>query len=163
MILSLWLVVKKGLIMSKDLDFVRILTILFFFIVLEIFCDSGWAENIQNCKKTQADTLLQVATQKYGKVEFGVGLKIFEDVLTIYRELKDIKSEGITLNYIGSLYKDVRDYPNAIIYYQKALEISRNLGDKDNEVIILKNISESSYSFPVSRPIPARIRAGSRR
>jgi tetratricopeptide (TPR) repeat protein len=167
MILSFWLVVKRDLIMNKDLSFMRISTILFFFIVLEMFCDVCWAEPVQNCKKIEADTLLQVATQKYGKVEPKDALKIFQEVLNIRRDLKDVKGESITLNYIGSVYKNLNDFPNAIIYYQKALEISRELGDKDSEESILLNISQVNtlekkriYFFPLGIPEPARTQGG---
>lgn len=128
--------------MYKNFGFMRILILLFFLTALEIFSESSRAETMQNCKRTEADTLVQVATQKYGKVEPKDALKIFQDVLIIRRDLKDIKGESITLNYIGSVYKELRDYPNAIIFYQKALEISKNLGDKDSDESILKNISE---------------------
>jgi tetratricopeptide (TPR) repeat protein len=171
MILSFWLVVKGGLIMNKDLSFMRISTILFFFIVLEIFCDVSWAEPMQNCKKIEADTLLKVATQKYGKIEPKDALKIFQEVLIIRRDLKDVKGESIALSYIGSIYKNLNDFPNAIIYFQKALEISRELGDKDSEESILLNISEVNtleksrkYIFtPIGEPEPSTTMGGGRR
>ncbi|MEI6065291.1 MAG: tetratricopeptide repeat protein [Pseudanabaena sp. ELA748] len=87
----------------------------------------GATETMQNCKYIKTEAEVQVATQKY---ELIAALKIFQDVLIICRELKDIQGESITLNYIGSIYKELRDYPNAIIFYQKALEISNWTLDK---------------------------------
>jgi len=48
--------------------------------------------------------------------------------------------QGIALNNLGSYYKDRREFPNAVSYFQKALEFFTALDDNEKKSTVLINL-----------------------
>jgi tetratricopeptide (TPR) repeat protein len=69
-------------------------------------------------------------------------LQTFEQALVIYRAIGEPKSEGTVLNNIGSVYRNLGQYPQALKYYEQALVISKEVGDKVGEGTTLNNIGK---------------------
>lgn len=51
------------------------------------------------------------------------------------------RQEGM-LARIAAIYKDKNDYSRGIVYYQKAFDVSRQIGNKPTELNYLKNLAE---------------------
>ena len=67
-------------------------------------------------------------------------LDYFNQALQIYKQLKNQKFEGVTLNNLGGLYDDLGDKAKALDYYDQALELQRAVGDRGGEGVTLNNL-----------------------
>jgi CHAT domain-containing protein/uncharacterized protein HemY len=99
----------------------------------------GWAQ-VATDGKAEALKLNQLGIQQYRKGQIRAALETFQQVLAIYKQIKDRAGEGTTLNNIGLVYKSLGQYPKALEYYQQALAIRKEVGDRAGEGITLGNI-----------------------
>jgi CHAT domain-containing protein len=76
------------------------------------------------------DDLLNHARQTYRQEGPKTALPEFEHALAIFREAQDRKREAITFGYIGNCYRRLGDFPRAIDFVQRAMDIKQALGDK---------------------------------
>jgi CHAT domain-containing protein len=76
---------------------------------------------------------------------------VYEQSLTITREIGDRAGEANTLNNIGIVYESLGNYPEAIAQYEASLAIKREIGDRAGEANTLNNIGivyESLGKYP---------------
>jgi AraC-like DNA-binding protein len=70
-------------------------------------------------------------------------LKNFKESGEIFNSLQQKRSSAWTLGNIASVYKSQKDYPSAIVFYQKALQLQEESNDfKDKIAITLMNLGE---------------------
>ncbi len=69
--------------------------------------------------------------------DFLVSLRLAQ---TLAQELKNVGSSGRILYYLGSVYSDLGDQQQALVYLEQALPLSRQVGDKGGEAVTLTNI-----------------------
>jgi CHAT domain-containing protein len=65
---------------------------------------------------------------------------VYEQSLTITREIGDRAGEAQTLNNIGVVYESLGKYPEAIAQYEASLAITREIGDRAGEAKTLGNM-----------------------
>ncbi|MCX7088945.1 MAG: tetratricopeptide repeat protein [Methylococcales bacterium] len=82
------------------------------------------------------------AQRLYAVSSYNEAHALYEELLPIQRELKDKKSEGVTLNNISQIYAAKGDYDTALRYLSDSLKIDHELGDKQGEGATLNNISQ---------------------
>jgi tetratricopeptide (TPR) repeat protein len=70
---------------------------------------------------TAANEVLANARRLYAEEGARAALPEFERALGLFRQLKDEKSEAITLGLIGNCYKKFGDHTKAFDYLQQAL------------------------------------------
>jgi len=67
-------------------------------------------------------------------------IKFGSEALTISKEIRYLKGEGLSNNNIGVAYYFLSDYESALKFFFEALEIRKELGDKKEIVSSLNNI-----------------------
>ena len=90
--------------------------------------------------KAEADSLKAVADSLQEAWQLDEALETYQIVLTKYRHIGDLKSEGKTLNSIGIVYYYYSNYHKALEHYKQSLEICKVLGDRKGEGKALNNI-----------------------
>jgi tetratricopeptide (TPR) repeat protein len=88
----------------------------------------------------EADRLLKQGNQQYQTSQFTAAFQSWQQALTIYRELKDRKGEGVSLGNLGVVYSALGNYAKAIEFYEQRLAIAREIKDREGERIGLNNI-----------------------
>jgi tetratricopeptide (TPR) repeat protein len=69
-------------------------------------------------------------------------LTLYEQSLSISREIGDKEGEGATLSNIGEIYRARGDKAKSLQYYEQSLTIFREIGGKEGEGAMLNNIGE---------------------
>jgi non-specific serine/threonine protein kinase len=69
------------------------------------------------------------------------GIRLCEESLTLFREIRYIPGITVALNVLGELSRLAGDYERAEGYYQECLELSRQAGDKRRIAIALACLS----------------------
>jgi len=87
-----------------------------------------WREAYELQKKAQSNEDLTKAVEKY------------EEALSIFRKVGDLKSEGSTLNNLGTVYWKWGNYDKAKECYEKDLAICREVKDRLGEGYTLNNL-----------------------
>ncbi|MCI5192151.1 MAG: tetratricopeptide repeat protein [Candidatus Electrothrix sp. AU1_5] len=67
---------------------------------------------------------------------------LYEQSLTLYREIGDRAGEGTTLSNMGALHHARGDYATALKYLEQSLAIRQEIGDRAGEGTTLNNISQ---------------------
>ena len=98
-------------------------------------------------RKAEADRLLQQGMQQFQKGQFKAALQSWEQLLQIYREIKNRAGEGRTLGSMGNAYRFLGDYNKAIDFYQQSLAIFKQIGDKAGESVTLGNLGVAYVSL----------------
>ncbi|MCT7986620.1 tetratricopeptide repeat protein [Laspinema sp. A4] len=91
-------------------------------------------------RKQEADRLMQLGLDAYGRGQFLEVLPLWEEALKIYREIGNQGEEMKTLNGLGTIYLNLEDYSKAEQSYQQALQIARNTGDQGGEANALVSL-----------------------
>ncbi|MCT7975529.1 CHAT domain-containing protein [Laspinema olomoucense] len=91
-------------------------------------------------RKQEADRLIQLGLDAYGRGQFLEVLPLWQEALTIYREIGNQGEEIKTLNGLGTIYLNLQDYSKAEQSYQQALQIARAMGDQAGEASILVSL-----------------------
>ena len=93
-----------------------------------------------DARKAEADRLFQQGIEQFQTSQFEAAKQSWQQALIIYREIKDRKGEGNTLNNLGNAYYFLRDYIKAIEYYQQSLVIAKSIKDRQGEGQSLGNL-----------------------
>lgn len=92
-------------------------------------------------KAKRADYLSAAGYNLKQITRYSEALSLYEQSLSISREIGDRKGEGILLNNISQIYKIQGDYGNTLQYLEQSLLICREVGNKRVEGITLNNIA----------------------
>jgi tetratricopeptide (TPR) repeat protein len=84
------------------------------------------AQNPNN-QKTQAERLLQKGEELLINEQPQAALQIFQQALTIYRQIKNSQGEGESIRLIAKAYYDLKDENKAMTYYEQALQIAETI------------------------------------
>ncbi len=87
-------------------------------------------------RKAEADRLFNQGMQQIEANQLESALQSFRKAQTIYRDIKNPKSEGWALASLGLIYFELQDYPKAIDYYQQSLAIAREIKNSELEAIV---------------------------
>lgn len=90
-------------------------------------------KSINNPQKAEADRLLNQGIQQYQTNHFETALKLLQQALIIYREIRDRQGEGQSLGNLGNVYLNLGDYTKAIEYQQYSLAILREINNEQGE------------------------------
>lgn len=71
---------------------------------------------------------------------------LYNDLLPIFREIGDKRSEGVALNNISQIFGVRGDHKTALGYLQQSLAITQEIGDKSGETTILNNLGTIAYA-----------------
>ena len=93
-----------------------------------------------NSKKAKADRLLNQGTKQAQTGQVTAALQSWEEALKIYREIKDLNSQGKVLGNLGIGYNVLGDYAKAIDYCQQSLKIAREIENLSFEGAELGNL-----------------------
>ncbi|RYD82732.1 MAG: tetratricopeptide repeat-containing sensor histidine kinase [Sphingobacteriales bacterium] len=75
-------------------------------------------------------------------IEYGKkGLEIFN------KEVKDPLNQSYCLSNLGIVYNYLKKYDTAEVYFDKALQISRSIGDQYTESAVLLNLGDIQHKF----------------
>jgi CHAT domain-containing protein/Flp pilus assembly protein TadD len=89
--------------------------------------EQAFQEGMQLFKQGTAESLRQAIAK-------------FEEVLPLYRTVRDRRKEAVTLLGIGYIYSALGEKQKALDYYNQSLPLSRAAGDKAQEAVTLSNI-----------------------
>jgi CHAT domain-containing protein len=104
------------------------------------------AQNIEQ-RRAEADRLTVQSTQQFQANQFEAALQSVQQALAIYREIKDRRSEQITLNQIGIGYTYRGNYPEAIQALEQSLAIARDRQDGIGEIDALINMASTRLAM----------------
>ncbi|GAB2607549.1 hypothetical protein GCM10027190_63710 [Spirosoma areae] len=93
-----------------------------------------------NFPKGQGRALYALGVDLRLRAELPQALATLFDALAINRASKDQPGETATLNYIGNVYSDLREYRQALSYYKQAKKLAESILDKDRLITELMNI-----------------------
>ncbi|MGX9726180.1 MAG: tetratricopeptide repeat protein [Candidatus Electronema sp. VV] len=93
-------------------------------------------------KKDRAEYLGEAGYNLHRIAKHKEALPLWEQSLSLYREISDKAGEGAMLNDISQIYKARGDYSTALKYLEQSLAISQEIGDKKVEGATLNNISQ---------------------
>ncbi len=84
-------------------------------------------------QSVDADRLMREGLQQYRQGQLTEALKTFQQALAIYRKIGDHAGEGIILNNIGEVYRQlgIEQFPKALESFQQALDIYKEIGDRE--------------------------------
>ncbi len=110
------------------------------------FIESTSAQTTSD-RKAEADRLLEKGNQLYKISQYRGAIQVWEQALTIYREIKDRNGEATSLDNLGLAYNNLGDYKKAVSFYQQSLAIVRAIKDRRSEGIALSNIGSTYNSL----------------
>jgi len=90
--------------------------------------------------KAKADKLFETGVEQFRRGTFDEALETYEQVLSIRKELGDQGGIAQTLNNIGDVYINQREYSEALDVLQEALTIRRQINDRSGEAETLNLI-----------------------
>ena len=88
----------------------------------------------------QADQLLTHAKRILGEQGARAALPEIEQALKLYQQTKNRGGEAMALGYLGSVHRELGDYPKAIQYLQQSLSWKRRLGNRTEQGKTLVNL-----------------------
>ena len=80
--------------------------------------------------KIKADKLFKIGVEQFRTGTFDKALETYKEVLSIHKKLGDFGGVAKTLNNIGDVYINQREYLKAIEVLQQALTIHRQINDR---------------------------------
>jgi tetratricopeptide (TPR) repeat protein/CHAT domain-containing protein len=78
--------------------------------------------------------------REYRESRYREALATFERALTLVTASGDRVSQGLILNTIGGIYRNLGEYDKAVTSFQQALTIVRETGDRVQEARIINNL-----------------------
>ncbi|MBT1699463.1 LytTR family transcriptional regulator [Fulvivirgaceae bacterium PWU4] len=100
------------------------------------YCNKA-IELLQNDSVYLANALGTLASLHLRTGKFDDALELYKKDLDGQRKRNNLKGMCISLNNIATAYDHKKDYKTSIAYYEKAMEISRAIGDDGNTAHIL--------------------------
>jgi CHAT domain-containing protein len=97
------------------------------------------AQTIQQ-RQTEAERLLKQGNRQRRAREFTAALASYQQAIKIYQELKNPRGEMNALRGVSQVYLAQKNYPQAIEYAQKQLELARTMQDCDCEYAALSSL-----------------------
>jgi CHAT domain-containing protein/Tfp pilus assembly protein PilF len=96
----------------------------------------------------EAERLLEQGDQQYKRNQLRAALQSWQQALELYQDptvqatfpQESVQREGLILSNIGTVYEDLRQYEQALSFYQQSLIIRQELGDRQGEGLTLNNI-----------------------
>ncbi|MFF3909680.1 BTAD domain-containing putative transcriptional regulator [Streptomyces sp. NPDC001848] len=64
--------------------------------------------------------------------DLGEALRLLRTAVAMFRELRDLNGEGVTLTVIGQVFDQWRDYARSVSYYERGIERLRLAGSRAN-------------------------------
>ncbi len=101
----------------------------------ERFCCSTHPRSSCKRPKDRCRTSLRQGIEQFDRGQYEAASKLYQQALTIYRNLKDKRGEGQVLTELGMAYAALGDIDRAIASYEQSLAIARELGDRSLEAI----------------------------
>ncbi len=101
----------------------------------------SWGQT-QNSQAQQAQRLLKQGIQQTQQQQHQQAIQIFQQVLTLARELQDKKLEATALLGLGFNYDKIGERQQALKYFKQSLPLSRAIGDRLIEAATLNNIGQ---------------------
>ncbi|WP_251956534.1 CHAT domain-containing protein [Nostoc commune] len=98
-----------------------------------------WGQT-QNSRSQEAERLLEQGIKLTQQQEYQQAIQIFQQGLTIARQLKDQKIEATALLGLGFNYDALGEKQKALDFYNQALPLWRAVGDRTGEARTLNNI-----------------------
>jgi CHAT domain-containing protein len=96
------------------------------------------------CRPPASSADLDAAIERARAVQRDDGpraaLPLLQQALTAARAAGSRHHEGLALGHLGTAYKNLADYPQALRHHEQALAIKRGLGDEVEEAKTLNNI-----------------------
>lgn len=84
-------------------------------------------------RQQEADRLIQVGLEQYGRSQFAETLQSWERALTIYQEIGSQVAVMNTLIAMGNIYLNQGNYPKAQESYEQSLQIAQEIGNATGE------------------------------
>jgi tetratricopeptide (TPR) repeat protein len=98
-------------------------------------------------RKTERANCLGAAGEDIWRIaRYAEALSLFEQSLSLFREIGERKQEATLLNNISQIYDAQGDYGKALDYLEQSLPICREVGDKEGEGRALNNIATLAYA-----------------
>ncbi|NMF56580.1 CHAT domain-containing protein [Pseudanabaena yagii] len=83
--------------------------------------------------KSEADRLLEMGEQQFGKSQYQEAFKTFQSALESYRLNNNRKGEADAIISLAHIFNSVGTYQKALELYQQALGIKKQIGDREGE------------------------------
>ncbi|CAK8723501.1 MAG: Tetratricopeptide repeat-containing protein [Candidatus Electronema aureum] len=96
-------------------------------------------------KKERAEYLGAAGNDLDNIACYAEALPLYEQSLSIRREINDRKGQAMSLNNISQIYNAQGDYGKALDYLEQSLTIRTEVGDKKGECTIMNNIAALAY------------------
>ena len=105
------------------------------------FPDVVIAQTVEE-KKKEADSLMKKGWKLFQSDQFDAAFQDWKQALKFYQESKDRRGEGYALGGLGLYYQALKNYLEAVKYYEQFLEVSRELKDRSAEGATLGNLGD---------------------
>jgi predicted ATPase/transcriptional regulator with XRE-family HTH domain len=109
----------------------------------------AWAEQALRSPKLSPSTRAKIAhgagTLAWSQGDYTAARTLYEEGLSISRELGDKKAVVLALNNLGLIASDQGDHPTARGLYEEGLAISRELDDKQSLGLLLNNLGNEVW------------------
>lgn len=86
-------------------------------------------------------TMNHLAEVYYEQQDFDKALEYYLILQNLYEKINEKKGLAAVWGGIGGVYQNKGDYANAVLYRQKALDLNREIGNVDGEIINLNNLA----------------------
>ncbi|MEG4035215.1 CHAT domain-containing tetratricopeptide repeat protein [Microcoleus sp. w1-18aA5] len=93
-----------------------------------------------NAQSQEVEKLIRQAMEQQQQGKSQPAIETWQQILSIVRQLNDLKTEVSVLNRIGMVYNNIGQPKEALKYFNQALPISREVRDRYGEVLTLTNI-----------------------
>jgi len=100
-------------------------------------------------KRIQAETLINKATMLQGQKKaesLRQAVEILKQAVVLWSELEDREQNANSLRTIGSIHQQLKEFQKSLDYYNQAVKIYRDIGNKNNEALLLLRISSIYFS-----------------
>lgn len=100
------------------------------------YCNKA-IELLQNDSLHLSNAMTILASLHLRTGKFDEALKLYQGNYDAHRKNNNLKGMCVALNNIATAYDNKKDYKTSIAYYEKAMEISKAIGDDGNTAHIL--------------------------
>ncbi len=101
------------------------------------------AQTQENSGQAEAEQLFQQGLEQYKQGQLEGAISFWQQALTIYQEIQNLRREGTLLGNLGIAYNHLGEYLQAINYHQQALAIMQEMGNRQGEGKVLLNLGNT--------------------